>query len=126
MPPKKSDAAIARKLAHIDEQIADLGRNEVVAVRVGDVTRHTLGEEIAFHQWRRSVLVQASGETTNQIAARRTVLESAAGPDVKAAKYGNARGLPDSSVNQVVEMELLDIALDEHPSQARRRAQGGR
>ena len=113
--------AITRKLAHLDAQIADLQRNEVIVVRVGGVTRATLGDEIAFQQWRRSVLVWAATRTDAQIRARRTALATAAGADVVAAKYGTVQDLPDATVRQICEMELLDIALDEHPAQRRRR-----
>ena len=112
--------AIARKLAHLDAQIADLQRNEVVVVRVGGRTRATLGDEVAFQQWRRSVLVWASTRTDAEICARRTALETAAGADVAAATYGDVQGLPDVTVRQICEMELLDIALGDHPAQQRR------
>ncbi len=116
----KSDLAITRKLAHLDEQVADLARNEQVVVRVGGVTRATLGDEIVFQQFRRGILAWAATKTTAEIIARRTAVATAAGADVVAVKYGNVKGLPDATVHQIVEMELLDIALGDHPAQQRR------
>ena len=124
---KRSDR-IAAKVAHIEAQIAELQRNERLVRRLGGETRTNLDDEIAFQQARIDMLVWAEAATEAAIRARRTAIEAEVGPDGVDAKYGNTRGLPDDVLLKVVEMELMDIAVGEHPRQlphgARRAAEG--
>jgi len=109
----KNAAILAAKGAHIAAQIAALERNERIAIRVGGIDRTTMGDEIAFQQWRASVVDWASGATAPDIVARLAAIDAALGEDGQAARTsGVMTGLPADIVRLICEWELLALAVE--------------
>jgi hypothetical protein len=113
---------LAVKIRQVQAQIRALRGNERVVTRLGGTTSASLGDEIVFQRQRLAVLRWALTATEVQIRARRAARAVDVGGDGVAAKYSVLRGLPDATMAKIAEMELLDIAVGEHPRLLRRRA----
>lgn len=106
---------LAVKIRQIVGDIRMLRRNARIVERLGGSTAANFDDEIRFQRRRLVVLRWALEATELQIRARRAAVATEVGPDGVAAKYTIGRGLPDTLVAKVAEMELLDIAVGEHP-----------
>lgn len=106
---------LAVKIRQVVRDIRMLRRNARLVERLGGTTASNLDDEIRFQRRRLAVLRWALEATELQIRARRATLATDVGPDGVAAKYTIGRGLPDALVAKIAEMELLDIAVGEHP-----------
>lgn len=110
---KKRPGVIAAKRANIHAQIDALKRNEKIAIRVGGIDRVTMGDELAFQEWRAKIAAWAETATAAQIAARMAEIDTALGVDGRSARtVGIMTGLPDETVRLVCEWELLALAID--------------
>jgi hypothetical protein len=108
----KRPAVIAAKRANIGAQIDALRRNERIAIRVGGIDRVTMGDEIAFQEWRASVAEWAEAADLKAITARMAEIDQALGVDGQAARTaGIMTGLPAETVRLICEWELLALAV---------------
>lgn len=111
--PTKDAAAIAQKIAHVEQQLYAIAAHEKIVARVGGSGAASPADELAFQRARVDVLTWCAAHDAAAIVARRDAVHAALGPAGVAAKGGDMNGRPRDVVARIAEAELLDLALGE-------------
>lgn len=110
----KNLTAIQSKKESIKIMMNALKCNEKVLTSIGSRVVMNLDEEIKFQQNRQSVLEWAETKTYNEILTRILQTEAELPKEVLNLKYGFVRGVSLEIIEKISEIELLEIAIDEH------------
>lgn len=108
----KNRKAILDKIEHIQEQINAIKANDKILHVIG--SRSILQNELAFQEHRKATCEWALDAKYIDIKTRIYTLEADLPKEVLGVKYGLMAGIDAHSLEVLSDIELLEVAIDEH------------
>jgi len=103
--------AIENKKKHIEKQIEALKNNEQVIAKVGGTVSVNKQHEIDFQNVRLSYLENLKTMTEEEIIIEKDIIETSLPKEALNCKFGMMSGLDEETIQKIMKLEKIDIAL---------------